>query len=258
MSRSKRHARYNDSEAINIESNEEFVNAYSVKEKFRNSEKRFNINIKPLTDHQKDLLYCLETKDIVIAHGCAGTGKSYVCMGYAAKELINETYDQLILCRSVIPATKSLGFFPGEVNAKLEPWLGHFINYLKGFLGKGTVECWMKPNKMREEKILMQPLEVIRGSSFDNKIIIIEESQNLTWKELKMIVTRIGNNSKLILSGDLAQSDLTKEQCGLTTLINLKDKFGIFGIGEVKFNSDDIVRSDIVKELIKAFEEEDL
>ena len=258
MSRNKKHARHDHSETLNDEYQEEFVNAYSVKDKFKHSEKRFNINIKPLTNHQKDLLYFLETKDIIIAHGCAGTGKSYVCMGYAAKELIDEKYEQLVLCRSVIPATKSLGFFPGEVNAKLEPWLGHFINYLKGFLGKGTVECWMKPNKMREEKILMQPLEVIRGSSFDNKIIIIEEAQNLTWKELKMIVTRIGNNSKLILSGDLAQSDLSKERCGLTTLINMKDKFDIFGIGEVKFNSDDIVRSDIVKELIKAFEEEDI
>lgn len=220
-------------------------------------EKKYHINVKPLNEAQNQLWNQLNdiSKTVVIAHGCAGTGKSYLSMAFAAKQLVAENYKRLVLSRSNIPSTKSLGFFPGTVEEKLSPWLKAYVDYLREFLGSGTVDTWLKSTKTRPAKIIMQPMEVLRGSTWKDSIVLIEEVQNLTFPELKMVLTRIGENSRLILSGDLSQSDINRP--GLSDFIRIKDKYQMDEVAETNFTSEEIVRCGFVKSFIKALEKED-
>lgn len=218
-------------------------------------EKKHNINVNPLNEVQNQLWNQLNDRNItvIVAHGCAGTGKSYLSMAWAAKQLAAKNYDRLILTRSSIPSTKSIGFFPGTVEDKLSPWLKSYIKYLRDFVGNGTADMWLKPNE--KQKVIMQPMEVLRGSSWEDSIVLVEEVQNLTFKELKMILTRVGENCRLILSGDLGQSDISNP--GLSYFLSLVEKYNIEGVGVTQFTSDDIVRCGFVKSFVKALEKDE-
>ena len=219
-------------------------------------EKRFNIKVNPLTENQKRLMDLLKHKNIIISLGPAGVGKSYIAMAHASKMLALEKYEKLILTRTSIPTGKSLGFFPGTITEKLTPWLTQYISYLKTFLGNSTVDIWLKERQNKPEKIILQPLETVRGMSWENAIVLVEEAQNLTWSEILMLSTRIHDNSLLIFSGDIRQRDIANS--GIETLLNLAKKYDIEGIGVVNFTSEDIVRSPLVKAIIQAVEEEGL
>ena len=160
-------------------------------------------------------------------------------------------FDKLILCRANVPTGRTLGAFPGSVQEKLYPWLSHVIAYCKEFVGAGVVDTWMRGD---HPKIIMEPIETIRGRSYDNAIILVEEAQQLTFEEIKAITTRIGRNSKMVLTGDPAQRDT--KTIALEQFLGIVQKYAISGIGSVKFTPDDIVRSDIVRDIIIAFEQE--
>lgn len=224
---------------------------YRLKEKFFSKEKRFNIEVSAMNERQAEYIDCMKNNIITIAYGSAGTGKSCLAATYAMQQITQQNYDKLILCRANVPTGRTLGAFPGTVEEKLLPWLSHIIGYCKDTVGNGVVQSWMRGD---HPKIIMEPIETIRGRSYNNAIILIEEAQQLTFEELKAITTRIGYNTKMILTGDPAQRDT--KTTALEDFISIMHKHNISGFGAIKFTSDDIVRSNIVKELIIAFEKE--
>lgn len=222
-----------------------------IKEKFIRTEPRHSIKLLCLNDHQTEYVSLMRNNVITIAHGSAGTGKSLLATTYAMQQLSKGNYDRFIMCRANVPTGRSLGAFPGTIEEKLEPWFCHIIGYCKDLVGTGTVNTWMRGE---HPKIIMEPIETIRGRSYDNAIILIEEAQQLTFEELKAISTRIGNNSKMILTGDPAQRDT--KTTALEDFIDIMNRHNIEGFGSIEFIPEDIVRSDIVKHIIIAFEKE--
>lgn len=224
---------------------------FSPKEKFVKKEKRYDINFIPANHNQELYWKALHSNTIIVAHGSAGTGKSLEATTYAMKEISKGNYDRLILCRANVPTGRTLGSFPGTVEEKLLPWLGNIIGYCKDIVGAKVVDCWLKGEF---PKIILTPIETIRGKSFNDSIILVEEAQQLDFNELKTITTRIGRNSKLILTGDPAQRDTRTK--ALEEFVDLAHRYKISGFSAIKFFPEDIIRSDIVKELIIAFEKE--
>jgi len=202
-------------------------------------------HIQPKNETQNYLLECIQKNIMTVAIGPAGTGKTY-CTGMKAAQLfLKGEYQKIVLTRSNISTGKSLGHFPGTIEEKMEPWVKPILNVLIDGLGSGRAECMQ-----RQKQIEVQPIETIRGTSFDNSIIIVDEAQNLTIDEIKAVTTRIGENTKLILLGDPAQSDLKNSD--LIKFVDLCHQYRV-PAPIVTFSIKDIVRSDIVANLVKMF-----
>jgi len=180
--------------------------------------------------------------------GPAGTGKTYLGASVAAKDLSEKRISRIILSRANVATGRSLGAFPGTVEEKMEPWLLPITDVLREQLGNGFYE-----HAVKSGKICIQPIETVRGRSFDNAIVLLDEAQQLSVDELKAITTRIGQNSKLFLMGDQAQRDVKTD--GLGWLLRLVEKHEL-PVGFHTFTSDDIVRSGLCKAFVKAFEQE--
>lgn len=211
--------------------------------------KRPNVSVKPLNQGQSEYIQSLLNCPCTIGIGSAGTGKTYLAASLAAQALSNRTIKTIVLSRPNVPTGKSLGAFPGTVEEKMAPWLVAITSTLKRQLGAGFVELAMKTGEIQ-----IQPIETIRGQSFDDAVLLFDESQQLTVEEVKAIVTRIGNNSRLVLMGDLLQRD--NQAKGLEYLIDLADRHDL-PVEVHEFDSDDIVRSPLCKAFVKAFEAED-
>jgi phosphate starvation-inducible protein PhoH and related proteins len=208
-------------------------------------------HIQPKNTTQQYLMDCIEKNVMTVAVGPAGTGKTF-CTGMKAAQIyLKGGYTNIVLTRANIPTGKSLGHFPGTVEEKMEPWLKPITSVLKDGLGKGRYEYMVAKDQM-----IVQPIETIRGNSFEKSIIIVDEAQNLCLEEIKAITTRIGENSKLILLGDPAQSDVRNGN-DLSRFTELCAKYNI-DAPVVKFTVNDIVRSDIVAQVVKMFYAEDL
>lgn len=210
--------------------------------------KRPNVSIKPLNQGQSEYMQSLATCPCTIVVGPAGTGKTYLAASMAAQALANRTIKTIVLSRPNVPTGKSLGAFPGTVEEKMAPWLVAITSTLKRQLGAGFVEMAMKTGEIQ-----IQPIETIRGQSFDDAVLLFDESQQLDVEEVKAIVTRIGENSRLVLMGDILQRD--NHAKGLEYIIGLADRHDL-PVDVHEFDSDDIVRSDICKAFVKAFESE--
>ena len=209
-------------------------------------EDKSSFHIQPKTDNQRKLLEAIDSFPITVTLGAAGVGKTYCAASKVAQLYSKGRYDKIILTRSNVPTGKSLGFFPGTVEEKLTPWLLPMISVLENRFGVTHYQ-----NLLSQNRIQMQPLETIRGRSFEDSLILVDECQNLTIEELKAITTRLGENSKMILMGDATQSDIDKGS-NIIRFCNICDKHNI-EIPIIKFNIEDIVRSDIVGQLVKAF-----
>ena len=203
------------------------------------------IHIQPKTENQNRLLRAIELNQLVVTIGPAGVGKTYCAVNAAINLLVQGKTKKLVLVRANIPTGKTLGSFPGDIYDKLGPWLAPMTSEIKKRLGANDYEA-----NRHSGQIEFHPLETIRGASFENTIILVDESQNLTYEEVKAITTRIGENSKMILMGDPMQRD-TRDS-GLVTFKRVIKKYGI-DIPVVEFGVDDIVRSDLVAELVKAY-----
>jgi len=214
----------------------------------KNNLKRPEIEIEALNDKQKDYLFSLYGDPCVVCTGSAGTGKTFLAASVAAKDLSERRIKRIILSRANIATGKSLGAFPGTVEEKMAPWLLPITDVLRKQLGEGFYS-----HAVKTKSIEIQPLETIRGRSFDDAIVLMDEAQQLTKDELKAICTRIGNNSKLFLMGDRAQRDVKTD--GLLWLSNLIENHDL-PISTHSFTSDDIVRSGLCKTFVKAFEAE--
>jgi phosphate starvation-inducible PhoH-like protein len=202
--------------------------------------------LKPLNERQGEYIQALKTSDQVIVFGPAGTGKTYCVATFAANEYLLKNINKIVITRPHVAVGKDIGFLPGTLEEKCAPWALPVVDVLERHLGKGVVETGLKNGNIE-----VSPLALMRGRSFENSFVICDEAQNITLPELKMLVTRIGSGSTLVLNGDIQQSDL-KEGDGLSKLVHLTKKH-MLPIPIVEFGVDDIVRSDICKTWIKVF-----
>jgi phosphate starvation-inducible PhoH-like protein len=202
--------------------------------------------LKPLNKAQGSHLAALKSQTCVFATGPAGTGKSFLMAAYAAAKLRDREIETLVVTRPTVEAGASkLGFLKGDMSEKFAPWLWPF---LKGFyfsLGKTYYEYLLK-----SERIQAVPLQYMQGMSFDNSIVLADEFENATLQELKMLLTRIGQDTKIFLAGDTQQS-MTRDS-GLREAIHLTRC--IPGVCHVEYTNDDIVRSDFVRHVLVAFD----
>jgi phosphate starvation-inducible PhoH-like protein len=203
-------------------------------------------DVKPLNYIQEQYLDAIHSASIIFGVGSAGTGKTYVAANYAAGELFHRRVHKIILTRPNIETGRGLGFLPGELEEKYAPYLEPFDSVFQRCLGKGFYEYALK-----HKDIEPRPIGFMRGATFESSIVLVDEAQNLTKTELKMLLSRIGKNCKIILSGDPDQCDI--RDSGLEDAIKRLD--GIDGIEVVRFLDQDIVRSRMCKQIILAYKD---
>lgn len=204
-------------------------------------------SIKARTIHQKDLIENYKDNDLIFAIGPAGTGKTYIAIALAVRAFKNKQVKRIILSRPAVEAGESLGFLPGDMKDKLDPYLQPLYDAL--------IE--MIPHKkladlFEDGAIQIAPLAYMRGRTLSNAFVILDEAQNATVKQLKMFLTRMGENSKFIVTGDITQIDLPdKRNSGLVLARNILQ--GIDGISVIDFDQNDIIRHKLVKDIVNAY-----
>ena len=208
-------------------------------------------HIQPKNEKQQSLLNAIKKYPITFTIGCAGTGKTYCSTSMIASLYLSGRYDKIILSRTNVPTGRSLGHFPGSVQEKMAPWLLPITSVLESYFGPGFYKYLTSKNIIE-----IQPLETIRGRSYENSLVIIDECQNLTFDEIKAITTRLGENSKMVLCGDPAQAD-TNNGRDILKFVSLCKKHNI-DIPIIEFGVDDIVRSDIVAKIVRMLMAEEL
>jgi len=205
--------------------------------------------IKARTYNQRKLVEAVNTKDMVFAVGPAGTGKTYTAVACAVRALKNKQVRRIILTRPAVEAGESLGFLPGDMKDKLDPYMMPLYDALRDMI---------PPEKLLDfielGVIEIAPLAFMRGRTLDKAFVILDEAQNTTVNQMKMFLTRMGMNANFIVTGDASQIDLpTKQKSGLIfaldRLENIKD------IGVVRLNKNDVIRHHLVKQIIEAFDE---
>jgi phosphate starvation-inducible PhoH-like protein len=201
-------------------------------------------DVKPLNQAQQNYLDAIRSSDVIFGIGSAGTGKTYVAASYAAGELFHRRIKKIVLTRPNVETGRGLGFLPGELEEKYAPYLQPFEQVFIKTLGKGFYDY-----ALRTHDIEPRPIGFMRGSSFDNCVILVDEAQNLTKVELKMLLSRIGRDCKVILSGDPKQTDIADS--GLMDAVARLER--LTGVGTVRFSDHDIVRSEMCKQIILAY-----
>ena len=218
---------------------------------YKGAETKKTSGLVPRTSKQKEFIDALSSSNQVFVLGPAGTGKTYVTATYASDLYATKDIDKIVITRPHVAVGKELGFLKGDLQEKTMPWALPVLDVLEKHLGKGTVETGIKNGNIE-----MAPLALMRGRSFDNAFIIVDESQNITTHELKMLLTRVGEGSTIVLNGDVQQSDL-KEADGLSKVIHLAKKH-LLPVPIIEFGVEDIVRSDICAQWVKVFMKERL
>jgi phosphate starvation-inducible PhoH-like protein len=203
--------------------------------------------IRAKTRNQKVLVEASEKNDIVFAVGPAGTGKTYTAVALAVRALKNRMVKKIVLTRPAVEAGENLGFLPGDLKEKIDPYLRPLYDALDDMIPADKLVQYM------ETRIIeIAPLAYMRGRTIDNAYIILDEAQNATPLQIKMFLTRLGPSAKCIITGDLTQIDLPRNQrSGLAQAIYLLAK--INGIAKVELTAEDVVRHRLVKEIIKAY-----
>ncbi|MBD3225991.1 MAG: AAA family ATPase [Caldithrix sp.] len=197
---------------------------------------------------QKDLINKLQNNDIVFAIGPAGTGKTYLAVAMAVSYLKSQQIRKIILARPAVEAGESLGFLPGDFKEKIEPYLKPLYDALEDMLPKELIKKYLDL-----EVIEILPLAYMRGRTLNNAFVILDEAQNSTFTQMKMFLTRLGFNSKAVITGDVTQIDLPKNnESGLISSIKVLKN--ISGIAFVKLGRDDVVRHQLVKNIIDAYD----
>lgn len=214
----------------------------------------FGVNGRPIsakTSNQRKLVKLYDKNDLLFACGPAGTGKTYTAIALAVRALKNREVERIILSRPAVEAGENLGFLPGDMKEKIDPYLQPLYDALRDMIPQHRLRDYME-----DEVIHIAPLAYMRGRTLNNAIVILDEAQNTTMNQLKMFLTRMGKNAKFIVNGDLTQVDLPpRVKSGLGHAIALLD--GIKGIGVVRFDGSDIIRHPLVQDIVKAYEEAD-
>jgi phosphate starvation-inducible protein PhoH len=213
------------------------------------------VDIDPLTENQKKLFDSYAAQKHLVAYGCAGTGKTFITLYNALREVLDEKtpFEKIYLVRSLV-ATREIGFLPGSYDDKSDIYQIPYKNMVKYmFQLSNDVEFEMLYGNLKsQETIKFWSTSFLRGTTLDNAIIIVDEFQNMSYHELDSIITRVGENSKIMFCGDASQSDLqkTNERNGIVDFMTVLRKMPSFDI--IEFGVDDIVRSGLVKEYIIA------
>jgi phosphate starvation-inducible PhoH-like protein len=203
------------------------------------------------TVNQLVLVNDYKTNDLIIAEGPAGTGKTYTSIALAVKALKDREVKKIILTRPAVEAGERLGFLPGDMKEKLDPYLQPLYDALHDMLPFKKLETWLEDGTVQ-----IAPLAFMRGRTLENAFVILDEAQNATISQLKMFLTRMGVSSKFIMTGDTTQIDLPrKNDSGL--LMAMRILANIEGISIIKFDERDIVRHKLVKRIVRAYKNEE-
>jgi phosphate starvation-inducible PhoH-like protein len=204
--------------------------------------------IEPLTESQKRYVNAIKNFELTFATGPAGTGKTWLCGALAAQALEAGQIEKIIITRPAVEAGESLGFLPGELEDKFDPFLQPFRDVLNERLGKSFVDYLIKMGRIEAA-----PLAYMRGRTFKNAYVILDEAQNTSPMQMKMFLTRMGANCKVIVNGDMSQKDI-RGSSGLEDAVARLSWIPV--VKHVKFTKDDVVRSGLVGEIVKAYDEE--
>jgi len=201
-------------------------------------------NLKPRTPNQKEYIRAIVENTITFCQGSPGSGKTHCAVGLALEYLLEEKVDKIIITRPVVEAGEKIGYLPGKFEDKLYPYLLPIEDEINHFIG-AALNMTLKLN----HKIEIVPLGFMRGRNFHNCFIVADECQNASYEQLKMLLTRIGQNSKMVLTGDIHQSDLARNmQGGFRTMF--ENLIGVEGIGNISLNDTDIVRHPIISKIL--------
>ena len=209
---------------------------------------RNGLLVKARTPNQQRLVSAVQDNDMVFAIGPAGTGKTYTAVALAVRALKNKEVRRIVLTRPAVEAGESLGFLPGDLRDKLDPYLQPLYDALNDMLPQQKLLAYREDNTIE-----IAPLAFMRGRTLDNAFVILDEAQNATSAQLKMFLTRMGRNAKFVVTGDITQVDLPRhQQSGLPQALQLLG--GIDGIGIVELDNSDVVRHRLVSKIIQAYD----
>lgn len=204
--------------------------------------------IRPKTLGQKKYVDAIRKYSVVFGVGPAGTGKTYLAVALAVYALKNKEIDKIILTRPAVEAGEKLGFLPGDLNEKVDPYLRPLFDALQEMMGQ---DAYLR--HIERGSIEIAPLAYMRGRTLSNSFIILDEAQNTTREQMKMFLTRMGENSRIVVTGDVTQIDLPKNiKSGMVDAIEVLD--GVEGIEIVKLSAKDVVRHELVTKIIQAYE----
>ena len=207
--------------------------------------------LRPKTLGQKRYLDAIRSHDVVFGIGPAGTGKTYIAMANAVKAFKEKEVNRIILTRPAVEAGENLGFLPGDLQMKVDPYLRPLYDALFEILGQDAFGKYLEKGLIE-----VAPLAYMRGRTLDNAYVILDEAQNTTNEQMKMFLTRLGYGSKAIITGDITQIDLPRgKQSGLKTVLRILD--GVKGVDIIRLGRTDIVRHPLVQRIIEAYERHD-
>ena len=207
--------------------------------------------IKSRSENQQQLIDAYEKNDMVFAVGPAGTGKTYLSIALAVKALKEKAIKKIILSRPAVEAGEKLGFLPGDMKDKIDPYLQPLYDALEDMIPAVKLQ-----DMMEKHIIQIAPLAFMRGRTLSDAVVILDEAQNTTSQQIRMFLTRMGMNTKMIITGDLTQIDLPREQrSGLKEALKILD--GVEGIGVVKLGQKDIVRHKLLTRIVNAYDKYD-
>ncbi len=207
--------------------------------------------IKSRSENQQQLIEAYEKNDMIFAVGPAGTGKTYLSIALAVKALKEKAIKKIILSRPAVEAGEKLGFLPGDMKDKIDPYLQPLYDALEDMIPAVKLQ-----DMMEKHIIQIAPLAFMRGRTLSDAVVILDEAQNTTSQQIRMFLTRMGMNTKMIITGDLTQIDLPREQrSGLKEALKILE--GVEGIGVVKLGQKDIVRHKLVTHIVNAYDKYD-
>lgn len=214
----------------------------------------FSITGKPIiprSENQMKLVESFRKNDMIFAVGPAGSGKTYTAIALAVRALKNKEIKKIILSRPAVEAGEKLGFLPGDMKEKIDPYLQPLYDALQDMIPAAKLKEYMEQNVIQ-----IAPLAFMRGRTLNDAVVILDEAQNTTTQQIKMFLTRMGMNSKMIVTGDITQIDLPPSQpSGLVQSIRILKQ--VKGIGFIELNKKDIVRHKLVQRIVEAYEKED-
>lgn len=214
----------------------------------------YGINGKPISGrnpNQQKLVEEFNSNDLTFALGPAGTGKTYIAIALAVRALKNREVRKIILSRPAVEAGEKLGFLPGDMKDKIDPYLQPLYDALEDMIPAVKLKEYMETNVIQ-----IAPLAFMRGRTLNDAVIVLDEAQNTTTHQIKMFLTRLGNNAKMIITGDMSQIDLPRSvPSGLAHALRVLDR--VPGIGKVEFGKKDIVRHPLVQRIVDAYEKFD-